>query len=440
MLIKRLPLVAIATLLITIQFGCEDNFKNPPPITTDTSSPQNLADWIEQLNAIIRFTNTSGPEASRMYAYASIAYYESYASQLQSVNSLVGKVNGLTVLPEPDENQAYNYGIIADAALFTVVADLLGHNNSAVANILSSTYDDHERSYTSNGVTSSIVNRSREYGQLLGLAILEWSASDGFENIANCSESVPNSPSNWQPTPPSFLDADFVCWGDLRPFSANQTELNSLCFAMEPLAVETSSESTYMMDVVEVEEIGNNLNPGQIEIARFWNEASGSFTISGHYMSILKQLIELNLLNGEKTVSAFAHLGIGIADTYIAAFNAKYTYYRPRPLTVIQGNIDMNWNSELDNPYTPEYPSLRSASAYCASSIFTQYYGSIEVKDNTYDAVLNIDERVFESFTTMAQEASLSRIYAGTNNRTTIEESGSLGSCIAQLSNPLFAE
>lgn len=435
MLFKRFITLSIAIAIVVIS-GCTKDPIQPPVVEETINSPQNLADWIEQLNAVIRVTNTNGPEASRIYAYGSIAFYEGYASRLDDLNSLAGRLNGLPTLPEPAENEVYNYGIIADAAIFTVVADLVNTSEPSIANVLSSTYTNHERQYVNNGVTNSIVERSREFGQLIGQGILDWAEQDGFESVMNCSESVPVSSTNWQPTPPSFLDAKFVCWGNLRPFVSTTNS----CDVNEPLAVDFSSESNYFADMEEVEEVGNNLNAGQIDVARFWNDEQGSFTGVGHHMSILKQLIDKDLIGGKETVTAFAHLGISIADTYINTFNQKYTNYRPRPITAIQGQLDANWNSELDNPYTPEYPSLRAATAYSAADVFTSHYGNIELRDATYSSVLNIDERVYSSFNEMAQEASLSRLYAGTNYRTTLENSGTLGTCTAQQVAAIFTE
>lgn len=435
MLFKRFITLSIAISIVVIS-SCTKEPVQPPVVEETISSPQNLADWIEQLNAVIRATNTNGPEASRIYAYGSIAFYEGYASRLDDLNSLAGRLNGLAALPDADENEGYNYGIIADAAIFTVVSDLINTSEPSIANVLSSTYTNHERQYVNNGVTNSIVERSREFGQLLGQRILEWAEEDGFESAVNCSESVPVSATNWQPTPPSFLDAQHACWGNLRPFISNTNS----CEANEPLTVDFSSESNYFADMQEVEEVGNNLNSGQIELARFWNDGQGSFTVTGHYMSILKQLIENDLIGGKETVTAFAHLGISIADTYTNTFREKYTTYRPRPITTIQENLDMNWNSELDNPYTPEYPSLRVAAAYSAADVLTNYYGNIELRDNTYSSVFNIDERVYSSFNEMAQEASLSRLYAGTNYRTTVEYSGALGTCTSQRVATIFTE
>ena len=157
----------------------------------------------------------------------------------------------------------------------------------------------------------------------------------------------------------------------------------------------------------------------------------------GHYISILGQLIDQNLLDGKETITAWAQLSIVMADTYISAYNLKYTYLRPRPVTFIQENGMADWESYISNPATPEYPSLRAAMAFSATQVFINLYGDIEFRDNTH-SILNLDERIYSSFTEMGNEAVYSRLYAGTNLRSTLDASEYHGRCIAQRANELF--
>ena len=438
MLNMRNGLLALLLLVVLIPIGCKDDTTDPIDQPTPTTSPTQLMEWLEQLGAVIRATNTSGEEASRILAYSSIAYYEGYQLNSESMRSLVGQLQGLDVLPQPDANLTYNFGIVAEAAMYTVLDEMYANAPTNIRLVLSSTYDGHERAYLINGLSESLIDRSREFGQALGNAILDWSATDGFDQMSNCAVSVPSGPFDWATTPPTFAGPKYACWGDLRAFTFTQDHLIVLCHPGIPENVDTTSGSDYFNEVLEVNEIGDNLNPGEVEIARFWNDGNGTYTVPGHYISILRQLVQQNLLNGEESVTAYAQLCIAMADTYISTYKLKYTYWRPRPLTSIQQTVDMNWNSEMDNPLTPEYPSMRSTMAFAATQVFINLYGDIEVKDNTYSSILGIDERIFTSFTAMGEEAAYSRIYAGTNLRTTIENSEYHGRCIAQRANELF--
>ena len=173
------------------------------------------------------------------------------------------------------------------------------------------------------------------------------------------------------------------------------------------------------------------------ETALFWQDRDGDYTVPGHYISILEQLVDQNLLNGKETVTAWAQLCIAMADTYISTYKLKYTHFRPRPLTVVQENSDPNWESLLINPATPEYPSMRSTIAYSATQVFINRYGNIAFTDGTY-ANIGLAERSYSSFNEMAEDVVQSRLNAGANLRSTLQNSEYHGRCIAQRANELF--
>ncbi|MCB9187034.1 MAG: hypothetical protein H6601_09845 [Flavobacteriales bacterium] len=438
MLRIRIGLLALALTVLIVPTGCNDDVPQKVDTEPTITSPKQISQWLEQLNAIFRATNTSGPEASRILAYASIAYYEGYALSTTEMRTLVGQLEGLDALPQPEPELIYNYGLIAEAAMYKVLDEMFANAPANIQLVLSSTYTNHERDYFYSGLTQTIIDRSRNFGYELGEAILAWSAQDGHDQLANCTATIPNEPGNWRPTPPDFASPKDVCWGELRAFTFTPSQLVALCNPGLPQDVNTQSGSAYMNDIVEVQELGDNLNSAQEEIARFWNDGPTSFTVPGHYISILGQLVDQNILNGQQTVVAFAQLCIAMADTYISTYKQKYTYFRPRPATIIQDELDNNWESELLDPSTPEYPSLRATLGYAASQVFIHRYGEREFTDRTYISILSIDERIYSSFSEMGQEAALSRLYAGTNIRSTIEASEYHGRCIAQRANELF--
>lgn len=434
----RSGLIALISIMILlVPTGCEDD--RPPRVDgiEAVTSPSQLGEWMEQLKALIRATNQSGAEASRMLAYSSIAYYEGYALSAEDMRSLVGQLEGLDDLPSPNADLNYNYGIIAEAAMSTVLLHIFNNATNDIKLVIRSTYADHERDYLLLGVGEAVINRSRALGELMGESINDWADADGFSNVVNCTVVVPTEPNNWQPTPSSFSPPLLPCWGDLRPFTFTPEELTALCHPGVPVDVTMDVGSVYMNDITELVEYSEDLNATQEDIAKFWSDGPGTYTVPGHYISILSQLIDQNLLDGKETVTAWAQLSIAMADTYISTSKLKYTYFRPRPLTVIQENIDGEWESYISNPASPEYPSLRSTMAFSATQVLIHRYGDIEFRDNTH-SILNLDERIFSSFTEMGDEAVYSRLYAGTNLRSTINASEYHGRCIAQRANELF--
>jgi hypothetical protein len=429
-------LFAIAIILVPTT-GCEEDREQRMSVSPEVTSPSHVAEWLEQLRAIIRFTNTSGAEASRILAYSSIAYYEGYALGFDDMRSLVGQLEGLDALPSPNPNLTYNYGVIAESAITTCLLRLYEDAPQSVQLVIQSTYSDHEREYIKLGVAESVVSRSRALGDVIGEAIKVWMDGDGYAELGNCSVTVPTEPGNWRPTPGTPSEPEFPCWGDLRPFTFNESQLAALCNPGFPAEVSSQAGSAYNDDINELVSISQSLAASDEETAVFWEDRDGDYTVPGHYISILKQLAEQNLLNGKETVTAWTQLSIAMADTYISTYKLKYTYFRPRPLTVVQENSDPSWESLLINPATPEYPSMRSTIAYSATQVFINLYGNIAFTDATYSNI-GLDERSYSSFDEMAEDVVQSRLNAGTNLRTTLENSEYRGRCIAQRANELF--
>lgn len=429
-------LIAIVIFLIPVT-GCEDDRQQMVPVSEEITSPVHVGEWLEQLRAIIGATNTTGAEASRILAYSSIAYYEGYSLAFDDMRSMVGQLEGLDELPSPNPNQTYNYGVIAESAMTTCLLRLFESEPQNIQLVISSTYSDHERDYIKLGVSGSVIDRSRALGEVIGEAIKVWMDGDGYAELADCAVTIPTEAGNWQPTPPTYNEAEFACWGNLRAFTFSEEQLIALCHPGLPAEVSTQVGSEYNNDINELISIGHNLTTVDEETALFWDDLDNGFTVPGHYISILKQLVDQNLLNGKQTVTAWAQLCIAMADTYISTYKLKYTYFRPRPLTVIQESLDSNWESFSLNSATPEYPSLRSTIAYSATQVFINLYGNIAFTDAS-QVNEGLAERSYSSFNEMAEDVVQSRLNAGTNLRTTLENSEYHGRCIAQRANELF--
>ena len=325
--LKRIGLMGlVAFVLLIVPTGCEEDRPLRVYDIEGKASPAQLAEWLEQLPAIVRVTQLSGPETSRMLAYASIAYYEGYALGYDDMRSLVGQLQGLDQLPTPDPNLGYSYGIVSESAMRTVLLNQFQNAPSNIKNVINSTYSDHEREYAVAGIGEVVVNRSRAFGELLGDALNVWADSDGYLDVLDCSSTIPTGPSYWRPTPPSFDDAEFACWGNIRAFTFSPDQLTMLCNPGVPIPVSTQGGTAYQTDVDEVIALNADLALEQQVIANFWRDDEGTFTVPGHYTSILGQLVSQNLLDGKQAITAWTQLCIAMADTYVSTYKLKYTH------------------------------------------------------------------------------------------------------------------
>nr|WP_281503871.1 vanadium-dependent haloperoxidase [Arenibacter sp. F26102] len=131
---------------------------------------------------------------------------------------------------------------------------------------------------------------------------------------------------------------------------------------------------------------------------------------------------------------------------HISIFDAKYFYNSWRPITAIRdGENDGNDNTPGDpnwiipqrpevrpTPPTPAYPSSHAANGGAAAELFKLYFGN-DRKSFTIESIsLPGTKRSYESFSQLADEISLSRIYIGYHFRQDIIEGEKMGRQLAE--------
>ena len=127
-----------------------------------------------------------------------------------------------------------------------------------------------------------------------------------------------------------------------------------------------------------------------------------------------------------RSAHLFALLIISVADTVITFFEAKYTFDLWRPVTAIQlAGTDNNPQTQPDPTWIPlstktapdpSYPGAHSAVSASASSVLRAELGDRISLDVTSESLPGVT-RHFASFSEAAEEAGVSRIYAGQHFR-----------------------
>lgn len=117
----------------------------------------------------------------------------------------------------------------------------------------------------------------------------------------------------------------------------------------------------------------------------------------------------------------FAHLNLALADAVIAFYEAKYHFRIWRPITAIQlADTDTNhgttgdpaWKSLATTPADPSYPGAHSVISQTAASLLSQDFDPRLRLAVTAEALPGVI-RHFKSLQAIADEAGLSRLYAG---------------------------
>jgi hypothetical protein len=257
-----------------------------------------------------------------------------------------------------------------------------------------------------------------EVGEAVAASILALRSADG--SAVTLPPFLPmNQPGSYQLTPPNFAPADFIQWARVTPFAlvhANE-------FRPGPPPELESDE--YTRSFVEVESLGfiNSAarTADQTQIGQFWNGNIQDFWNEIAQTAALEHHLDL-----AQSAHLFALLNISLADTTITFFDAKYTYKLWRPVTAIQmAAIDDNAGTEPDPDWLPlstktapdpSYPGAHSAISAAAAEVLRIYLGDRMTFDVTSESLAGVT-RHFTSFSEAAEEAGLSRIYAGQHFR-----------------------
>jgi hypothetical protein len=98
--------------------------------------------------------------------------------------------------------------------------------------------------------------------------------------------------------------------------------------------------------------------------------------------------------------------------------------------------IDPAWTPLLATPPFPEYTSGHSVQSAAAARGLTDLFGPIAFTDHTHHA-RGLPARSFSSFTEVAHEAAMSRLYGGIHFRAAIERGLQQGDAIGKLASAL---
>jgi membrane-associated phospholipid phosphatase len=271
-----------------------------------------------------------------------------------------------------------------------------------------------------------------QVGQAIAARLIATRADDG--SAATPPPFVPgNQPGNYQLTPPKFAAPVFTNWGNVTPFVLN----NAAQFRPGPPPALTSQ--AYAQALNEVKSLGQNTSttrtPQQTVIGKFWGGP-----IWNTWNEIAENAALEHHTNLETTARLFAVLNLSFADSTIAFYDAKYHYQLWRPVTAIRlANTDGNpatvgnptWTPLAVTALDPSYPSAHGVISGSGAAVLSAFFGNQDQIRVTSDVLPGV-VRTFASYTDIATEAGLSRIYAGQHTRIEIEVGSKLGHDVAQ--------
>ena len=350
----------------------------------------------------------------RYYAYSGVAAFESIAPGTELGTLL--KWNGLDSLPGIDRSKRYFWPASINASLAAMNRSIFTAASATDKAAIDSLENALNTSFLS-GNNAELIQRSSVFGKSIGVAVFNWSETDGYHNDSDPYTS-PVGPGLWTPTPPAFAKASTPYFGNNRPMVSESTDDTQ---PGAPLAYSEDPSSPFFKMVKQVYDASQNLTADQTADALFWRDVPG-VTTAGHWLSILQQVIKQTNTHLDLGAFAYAITGACQNDASISCWKTKYQYTLVRPITYIRNVMGFTtWNSLLTTPAHPEYSSAHAVISSAAADAFTAIFGNIgNFTDHTYD-YLGFAPRTFPTFRAIGEDAGNSRLYAGIHYQPSID-------------------
>jgi hypothetical protein len=192
-------------------------------------------------------------------------------------------------------------------------------------------------------------------GRAIGDLAVRRARNDGSDTLGPVVP--PLGDATWVPTPPASAPP-------LEPFAGNWRTWNLRSGdQLRPPAPPPYLRGVHRAAIQEVYDVASTLTDRQREIALFWNDGAGSETPPGHRNRIALEIVEQAGLSPRRAAFVLAALNTTQADAFIACWNAKFTHWTKRPVTLIRAMLDPEYLPLIPTPPFPAYPSGHSTTS-----------------------------------------------------------------------------
>lgn len=407
------------TVLIVLAFVAScSNKKELKQDLVSVADAGNVHRSVRRMNDIIIYEIFSPPVASRVYAYSTLAMYESGRWMDTSYHSLTAQLNDFPAMPQPDPAKKYDFRIAGVKAFFSVVNKLTFTKDSSKITA------DQILGEMKEGVDKDVYEASVAFGDAVSNAIWERATKDNYKEVQGMARYTPlDQPGKWKNTPPDYLDAVQPFWAKMKPLvmdSAAQFK------PIPPPTFSSNKDSQFFKEMMEVYETSKTLTEEQKNIAKFWDDNPAAITYKGHmmvankkpspgghWMNITAQAAKKANLNWMQATQAYTLVAIAMYEGFLSCWDEKFRSEFIRPVTAINEMVDKNWQPFLQTPPFPEYTSGHSVASATIAAMLTSIFGDNFAFTDEYEVPYNGITRSFPSFIKASEEACVSRLYGG---------------------------
>ena len=390
-----------------------------PNFQKDARDAEFLHRSMKKLTDVIVHDIFSPPQASRIYAYASIAAYQAALPEFPEYRTLDEQLKQLANTPQPEAGKEYCFPL-ASAHAFLTVGKALIFSEDKIQQFQEELFSE----FKAIEMPSSTYERSLAYGEQVAKHILAWADKDNYKQTRTFPKyAIPDDPGQWQPTPPDYMDGIEPHWKKIRTFTLESADQFP---PPPPTPYNEDKNSLFYKEMLEVYTALENEREEKIAIAEFWDcnpyvshhkghvmFATKKITPGGHWVNIAALAARQTNADFMKSAETYALTTIALADGFISCWDEKYRSKLVRPETVINQMVDEDWAPALQTPPFPEYTSGHSVISRAAAVALTSIYGDNFAFDDNTEEEFGLPTRSFKSFIEASEEAAISRLYGG---------------------------
>jgi membrane-associated phospholipid phosphatase len=304
--------------------------------------------------------------AARSYALLSVAMYDATIAAWHWKYRYKRKVPPEESLFPPGKEPSYpsEHAAIAGAAA-RVLSYVFGEKKPAEFEDLA---QEAARSRIVAGANyRSDVEAGLQLGRKVGDAVVNRAKADGSSRAWNGVR--PRGRGFWEPPPGSNARPIQPVAGSWRPWVLSS---GSQFRPPGPPRFDSPEMKTQTQRVVAA---GRRLSRRRQRVATRWEGGAGTPQVPGTWNQVALTRVDRRNLSIPRTARMFALLNVGMADAGIAAWDARYTYWFPRPQNAARDlGIARRWKPFLSTPASPSYVSGHSAFSSAASQILSYVF------------------------------------------------------------------
>jgi hypothetical protein len=190
-------------------------------------------------------------------------------------------------------------------------------------------------------------------------------------------------------------------FGKVKSFLMSEADI----VASRPPAPPSTKSETFAKELAEIKKYSQDNSRKHLKIVSFWADGVDTSTPPGHWNAIASESFVQQQYSEVRWARNMALLNIAMMDAAISCWDAKYTYFNPRPC-----QMDPSIKTTTGVPNFPAYVSGHSTFSAAACAVLSHF---IPAKKGEYEA--------------MAAEASNSRMYGAIHYRSDCEKGLELG-------------